>query len=291
MTPGSTDPAISGPATVVCCDLKGSTALAERVDPESWRAVLTRYFHELEVVHVAHGGTVVKIIGDAIVTVFEGDDAALWATSAAVTAAASVAVLNDDFEQTWGLRIANRTGVATGVVADGDVLTSDVLNIAESLESHAPPLGVLVDRSTRELLGDDATTLAVGAVQRKGRPGEVEAWRIESVTATELGLPLADPLTHNAMHESRRTVTIVFANPAPAAASSSEPEAEVLRAVTERFLAVARAIIERHGGTVESFIGDSLMAVFGLAVRNEDDAVRAVARRRRDRSRRRRAQC
>ena len=181
MTPGSTDPGISGPVTVVCCDLKGSTALAERVDPESWRAVLTRYFHELEVVHVAHGGTVVKIIGDAIVTVFEGDDAALWATSAAVTAAASVAVLNDDFEQIWGLRIANRTGVATGVVADGDVLTSDVINVAESLESHAPPLGVLVDRSTRELLGDDATMLAVGAVQRKGRPGEVEAWRVESV--------------------------------------------------------------------------------------------------------------
>ena len=161
-------------------------------------------------------------------------------------------------------------------LADGDVLTSDVLNIAESLESHAPPLGVLVDRSTRELLGDDATTLAVGAVQRKGRPGEVEAWRIESVTGTDLGLPLADPMTHNAVHESRRTVTIVFADPAPTAASSSEPEAEVLRAVTERFLAVARPIIERHGGTVESFIGDSLMAVFGLAVRNEDDAVRAV---------------
>ena len=43
-----------------------------------------------------------------------------------------------------------------------------------------------------------------------------------------------------------------------------------------RYFAVMRPILERHGATVEKFIGDALMAVFGLPVRHEDDAVRAV---------------
>ena len=56
--------------TVVNSDLKGSTALGERLDPESLREVLTRYFDEMQLVFEAHGGTIEKIIGDAVVAVF-----------------------------------------------------------------------------------------------------------------------------------------------------------------------------------------------------------------------------
>ena len=74
-------------ATVVNSDLKGSTALGERLDPETLREVLTLYFDEMRAVFESHGGTIEKIIGDAIVAVFglpvRHDDDALRAVEAA----------------------------------------------------------------------------------------------------------------------------------------------------------------------------------------------------------------
>ena len=63
--------------TIVTSDWKGSTSLGERLDVESLREVQTRYFDEMRTVFEAHGGTIEKIIGDAIVVVFalaDGED-------------------------------------------------------------------------------------------------------------------------------------------------------------------------------------------------------------------------
>src|SRR5579885_2398258 len=51
---------------------------------------------------------------------------------------------------------------------------------------------------------------------------------------------------------------------------------EQIRRVMSRYYEEARAVLERHGGTVEKFIGDAVMAVFGVPVLHEDDALRAV---------------
>ena len=56
--------------TIVTSDLQGSTALGERLDPESLREVMTTYIDEMRLVFEGHGGTIEKIIGDAIVAVF-----------------------------------------------------------------------------------------------------------------------------------------------------------------------------------------------------------------------------
>src|SRR4029079_1147178 len=60
------------------------------------------------------------------------------------------------------------------------------------------------------------------------------------------------------------------------AVSGEAPGPEVLREVMTRYFEGMRSALERHGGTVEKFIGDAVMAVFGLPVRHEDDAIRAV---------------
>ena len=61
--------------TIVTSDLKGSTSLGERLDPESLREVLTQYFDEMREVLESHGGVIEKIIGDAIIAVFGLPDA------------------------------------------------------------------------------------------------------------------------------------------------------------------------------------------------------------------------
>ena len=56
--------------TVVFCDVTGSTALGERVDPETLRRTMGRYFDEMRAILERHGGTVEKFIGDAVMVVF-----------------------------------------------------------------------------------------------------------------------------------------------------------------------------------------------------------------------------
>ena len=56
--------------TVVFCDVTGSTAMGERLDPESLRRVMSRYFAEMRAALERHGGTVEKFIGDAVMAVF-----------------------------------------------------------------------------------------------------------------------------------------------------------------------------------------------------------------------------
>jgi class 3 adenylate cyclase len=78
------------------------------------------------------------------------------------------------------------------------------------------------------------------------------------------------------MAEARKTVTVLFADVAGSTALGEAFEPEAVRSVMERYFAEARAAIERHGGVVEKFIGDAVMAVFGVPALHEDDALRAV---------------
>ena len=74
----------------------------------------------------------------------------------------------------------------------------------------------------------------------------------------------------------RKTVTILFCDVVGSTALGESTDPEALRAVLARYFERMKAIIERHGGTVEKFIGDAVMAVFGVPVAHEDDALRAV---------------
>jgi predicted ATPase/class 3 adenylate cyclase len=76
--------------------------------------------------------------------------------------------------------------------------------------------------------------------------------------------------------QSRKTVTVVFSDVAESTRLGSELDPEAVRSIMSRYFEAASGAIERHGGTVEKFIGDAVMAVFGIPTVHEDDALRAV---------------
>ena len=74
----------------------------------------------------------------------------------------------------------------------------------------------------------------------------------------------------------RKIVTLLFTDVSGSTAMGEGRDPETIRTVMDRYFASMRAVIERHGGTVEKFVGDAVMAVFGIPVVREDDALRAV---------------
>ena len=79
-----------------------------------------------------------------------------------------------------------------------------------------------------------------------------------------------------AIRESRKTVTVLFSDVADSTALGELRDPEIVRGVLTRYFDEMRAVLERHGGTVEKFIGDAVMAVFGVPTAHADDALRAV---------------
>jgi class 3 adenylate cyclase/tetratricopeptide (TPR) repeat protein len=76
--------------------------------------------------------------------------------------------------------------------------------------------------------------------------------------------------------EQRKTVTVLFCDVHGSTVRAERLDPEATRATMARYFETARSAIERHGGTVEKFIGDAVMAVFGVPQVHEDDALRAV---------------
>src|SRR5438094_6846011 len=130
--------------TVLFCDLTGSTALGETLDPERLRALLARYFERMKAIVERHGGSLEKFIGDAVMAVFGipllHEDDALRALRAAAEMRDRLAGLNRELEVEYGMRLRARVGVATGEVVAGDsargdwFVTGDAVNVAARLE-------------------------------------------------------------------------------------------------------------------------------------------------------------
>jgi class 3 adenylate cyclase len=85
------------------------------------------------------------------------------------------------------------------------------------------------------------------------------------------GAALAQPAT-----AARKRVTVLFADVVDSTPLGERLDPEALRLAMARFFELTRSVLEAHGGTVEKFIGDTVMAVFGIPLLHEDDALRAV---------------
>jgi class 3 adenylate cyclase/tetratricopeptide (TPR) repeat protein len=162
--------------TVLFCDVTGSTALGERLDPEQLRSVMADYFAVARAAIERHGGTVEKFIGDAVMAVFGvptvREDDALRAVRAAVDLRASA-------------QIDVRIGVNTGEVVTGTgetLVTGDAVNVAARLEQAASVGEVLIGAPTYALVRDAVDAELVAPIEAKGKSEPVTAYRVRSVT-------------------------------------------------------------------------------------------------------------
>ena len=210
--------------TIVFCDLKGSTELADWLDSEAVREVLALYFSAMKPLLERHGGTVEKYIGDAIMAVFGlprmHEDDALRAVRAAADMREALEDLNVTLRSGFGIVLENRTGVNTGEVVTSDtsssqrLATGDTVNVAARLEQVAPVGEVLIGESTYRLVREFVNVMPVEPLTLKGKPEPVPAYRLLSVTADARSARPADlPLVGRAREiaaldaEFRRSVT------------------------------------------------------------------------------------
>ena len=203
--------------TVVFTDVAGSTALGERLDPESLRRVLWRYFDAMQATLERHGGTVEKFIGDAIVAVFGvpvvHEDDALRAVRAAFEMQEALERLNQSLEREYGVRVEARTGVNTGEVIVGDTVatqklaTGDAVNVAARLEQAAGAGEILVGRATHGLVRDSVVVEPAPDVVAKGKSRPLAAWRLLGLrpNVPAFTRPIATPFIGRAreQHELR----------------------------------------------------------------------------------------
>jgi class 3 adenylate cyclase/tetratricopeptide (TPR) repeat protein len=174
--------------TVLFCDVTGSTALGERLDPESLRRVLARYFETAKAVVERHGGTVEKFIGDAVMAVFGvpqvHEDDALRAVRAAAQLRDALEPLNAELERDYGTTLSVRIGINTGEVVTGTeerLATGDAVNVAARLEQAAQPSEILLGPETLSLVRGSVTVEPVTPLELKGKAEPLAAFRLVSL--------------------------------------------------------------------------------------------------------------
>jgi len=173
--------------TIVFADLIGSTALHEKLDPESVSRVMEAYHAAVRAPIEAHGGTVVQLLGDGVMCAFGvpqvAEDDALRAVRAAVDVQRSFREFLRAHEELAG-RVGLRVAVNTGEVVVSDDYAAgigDPLNVAARLQQEAKDGDVLVGGATQRFVADQVTLAPVGSFALRGRAEPVAAWRVVSL--------------------------------------------------------------------------------------------------------------
>jgi predicted ATPase/class 3 adenylate cyclase/DNA-binding winged helix-turn-helix (wHTH) protein len=252
----------TGVVTFLMTDIEGSSGLWD-ADPDRMAAALELHDELIARTMQAHGGRLLKTKGEG--------DATVTAFRRASDAVAGAVELQQALGATaWpgGLEVRVRVAVHTGEAheRDGDYF-GPALNRAARLRALAKGGATVVSQATAELVHDrvpsDVSLHDLGRQSLRGlsRPERVFEVRVVAPTASV---------------EMRKTVTVLFSSVAASVPEGQRLDAEARRRVISRYFADMRAVLERHGGTVETYPGDALMAVFGVPLLHEDDALRAM---------------
>lgn len=187
-------------ATILFSDMKGFTSLSERMDPEEMDALMGRVFGAFAECIRAHGGTVEKYIGDALVAVFGVSEHHEDDSARAIHAALDFLGRVDDLAPR-GVELAFRTGIHAGLTATGrrgehDVVTGHAMSVAQRLEAAAAPDSILVSDAVAEKCREEFQFGEAIELKVKGKSERVKAWPV-------LGLADGAPRDEGPLHGRR----------------------------------------------------------------------------------------
>src|SRR4051812_11484057 len=185
--------------SVLFVDLVGSTARADKADPEDVRDLLQIYYGEAKQCVEQYGGVLEKFIGDAVMAIFgapvaHGDDAER-AVRAGLRVLTGIERLNSEHQLDLAARAAVNTGEALVSVeharTGGALATGDVINTASRLQNAAPPGHVVVGVETYRATRNAIRYEELEPIDAKGKADAVEAWLAVEATTAPADRPLA----------------------------------------------------------------------------------------------------
>jgi predicted ATPase/class 3 adenylate cyclase len=227
-------------------------------DPERTAALFDSLHAEASAEIEAAGGRVDKGLAGALLATFGAPEAGQedHATRAVSAALAMRNRLTHEFGETLLLRMGLESGDVILGPPGSAVMGTPVAAAARLVRLAEPGEVIVGERAARE---------TAGAFELEKRNG-----------AFVLAGALASQRTVGPAPDVRKTVTVLFTDVVEWTRLSKELDPEALRRLQSLFFEAMRSVVERHGGIVEKFIGDAVMAVFGVPFVREDDALRAV---------------
>ncbi len=197
--------------TILFCDVKGSTALAERLDPEDWAEIMNAAFEYLTRPVLRYGGTVARLMGDAVLAFFGApaahEDDPQRAVLAGLEIVSGIQPFREQIRSEYGMDFNVRVGINTGVVVVGEMGSAlageytamgDAANLAARMEQTAQPGTVQISADTYRLVSALFEVETLGGIEVKGRPEPVPAYRalrLKAHPSRQRGIPgLSAPL-------------------------------------------------------------------------------------------------
>jgi len=192
-------PALAGErrvVTVLFCDVKGSTSMAEKLDPEEWAGIMKRAFTFLIPPVTRYDGIVARLMGDALLAFFGAptthEDDPQRAVRAGLEIIEGITIFREQIKRERGLDFNVRVGINTGLVFVGAIgadqrveytAVGDTMNLAARMEQTAQPGSVQITEQTFKLIEPFFDFEALGGIEVKGKSEPVIAYRVLAVKA------------------------------------------------------------------------------------------------------------
>jgi len=177
--------------TILFCDIKGSTAMAEKLDPEEWAEIVNQAFEYLISPIYKYEGTLARLMGDSVLAFFGApiahEDDAQRAILAGLDIVQGIQPFREKIEQRYKLDFNVRVGINTGLVVVGGVgsdlfmeytALGDAINIAARMEQTAEPGTIQIAEDTFKKIAHFFDTESVEGVEIKGKTEPIKVFRV-----------------------------------------------------------------------------------------------------------------
>src|SRR5438874_197368 len=188
---GQTGASERRPLTVLFADIAGSTAIAERLDPEDWSALIGEAFQRMNRTVERYGGTIARLMGDGVLAFFGAptahEDDPERAVRCGLDLVRAIEELDASKHLPEAVKFKVRVGINTGPVVVGVVGTEtaseytamgDTVNVAARMQASARPGSVLVTSATYRFVGLLVEAVDVGQLELKGKSETVRPYEI-----------------------------------------------------------------------------------------------------------------